>query len=250
MSDDVHLLVFAAHPDDAELAAGGLIAKHVKHGYRVGIVDFTRGELGSRGTPETRAEESAAADEVLGIAVRENFGLPDGGLTENLEARRLVADAMRRHRPKLVAAPYLEDAHPDHAVVGRIVESALYPAGFVNYRTDARPDRNEAPAAPFRPAGLVHYMNHFAFEPSFVLDVTDVWEKRMEAVRCYSSQLHREGSTEPKTNISSPDFLERLTARFRHYGSLIGRAYGEPYWTRGPVPLTDAIAAFAGRDGK
>jgi bacillithiol biosynthesis deacetylase BshB1 len=231
------LIVFAAHPDDAELAAGGLVATAAAKGYRVGIVDFTRGELGTRGSPETRAEESAAADRVLGVAVRENFGLPDGHLTESLEARRLVVDAIRRHRPRLVAAPFVEDLHPDHAVAGRVVAASIYPTGFAKYDTGT-------PAGP-RPL-LVHYMNHHPFEPRFVLDVTPVWEKRLEAVRCYASQLHDPESDEPATNISSPDFLARLTARFRHYGSLVGVDYGEPYWTRGPVPVLDPLSAFFG----
>lgn len=233
----VDLLVVAAHPDDAELAAGGLVAKCVRLGYRVGILDMTRGELGSRGTPETRAEESAAADEVLSITRRENLGLPDGGLTESsLDARRLVADAYRRFAPGLVAAPALEDLHPDHAAAGRIAAAALYPSGFANYHTGS---------APYRPRGLIHYMNHFAFEPTFVLDVTDVWETRMDAVKCYRSQLHAPGTDGPETNISSPDFLERLEARYRHFGSLIGVRYGEPYQTRGPWPVADPLAWFA-----
>ncbi|MHC4470473.1 MAG: bacillithiol biosynthesis deacetylase BshB1 [Planctomycetota bacterium] len=233
------LVVFAAHPDDAELAAGGLVAKTVKLGYRVAIVDLTRGELGTRGTPEQRAEESAAADRVLGVAARVNLGLPDGGLTESTENRRLVVDAIRRHRPSLVAAPYVEDLHPDHAVTGRLVEASLYPSGFAKYETGSEPHR---------PQGLIHYMNHYPFEPTFVLDVSDVWAKRMEAVMCYASQLHRPGSSEPATNISAPDFLEKLEARFRHYGSLIGATFGEPYWTRRPLPVADPIACFV-REG-
>ena len=229
------LLVFAAHPDDAELAAGGLIAKSVKWGHRVGIVDFTRGEMGSRGSPEIRAKESAAADSVLGVSVRENLGLEDGCLVESIEARRLVVKAIRRYRPLLIAAPNLSDLHPDHAVAGRVVAAALYPSGFVNFVTGS---------PPHRAAGLVHYMNHTPFTPSFVLDISDVWDLRIAAVRCYASQLHDPGSEGPATNISSPDFLDRLAARFRHYGSLIGTRYGEPYYTAAPVPLVDPVACF------
>ncbi|MBD3160986.1 MAG: bacillithiol biosynthesis deacetylase BshB1, partial [Candidatus Latescibacteria bacterium] len=202
----------------------------------VAVVDFTRGELGSRGTPETRAEESAAADEVLGVAVRENLGLPDGGLTDSLEARRLVVDALRRHRPTLVAGPWVEDLHPDHAAAGRVVAAALYPSGFAKYETGT---------PPYRPAGLVHYMNHYAFEPSFVLDVTRVWETRLEAVKCYRSQLHDPDSKEPATNISAPGFLDRLAARYRHYGSMIGTEYGEPYRMHRPPGVSDPVALFS-----
>jgi N-acetylglucosamine malate deacetylase 1 len=232
------VLVIAAHPDDAELAAGGLIAKCVKLGYAVGILDLTRGELGTRGTPEERAEESAAADRVLEITVRENLGLPDGGLTDDLDARRLVVDAIRRHRPTLVAAPHTEDLHPDHAAAGRIASGAIYPTGFAKYDTGSAPCR--APA-------LVHYMNHYPFEPSFILDISDVFETRERAVRCYASQLHNPASTEPLTGISSPDFLDRLRSRFKHYGALIDAKFGEPYFTHRPPPVTDPVGIFARR---
>jgi len=170
----VDMLVIAAHPDDAEMAAGGLIAKMVQRGHSVGIVDLTRGEMGTRGTPEERAKESAAADEVLGITVRENLGLPDGGLTDSLEYRRLVVDAIRRHRPALVVAPPLEDLHPDHAAAGRLAAAAHYPTGFTKYETGSEPHRPDA---------VIHMMNHFEFMPTFIVDVTDVWETKMAAGR-------------------------------------------------------------------
>jgi bacillithiol biosynthesis deacetylase BshB1 len=235
---DVDVLVFAAHPDDAELAAGGLLARCAEIGLRAAIVDFTRGEAGTRGSPEIRAAESAAADRVLGIRARENLGLPDGRLTETIEARLLAIEAIRKHRPALVAAPYVEDLHPDHAVVGRVVAAAIYPSGFPRIVTGSKPHR---------PRALVHYMNHTAFPPAFVLDITSVWEKRMAAVRCYQSQFFDPESKEPATNISAPDFLERLAARFRHYGSLIAADYGEPYFSRGPVPVMDPLAVCGRR---
>ncbi len=234
------VLVFAAHPDDAELAGGGLIAKCVQLGYSVGIIDLTRGELGTRGTAEERAAESAAADEVLGITIRENLGLPDGGVTETAAARKLVVDAIRRHRPTLVTAPCTEDLHPDHAAAGRIVAGAIYPAGFAKYETGTER---------CRPPALAHYMNHFTFEPSFILDLSDVWETRLAAVRCYKSQLYNPDSKEPKTGISSPDFLERLSARFRHYGTEIGATYGEPYLMQRPTPIADPVAIFRRNNG-
>ncbi len=235
----VDVLVLAAHPDDAELAAGGLIAKCVRLGYRVGIVDFTHGELGTRGGPEVRARESAAADRVLGVAVRENLGLPDGHLEESVENRMLVIEAIRKHRPALVVAPHGDDLHPDHAVAGRLAAAAFYPAGFARLSTGS---------PPHRPRGLCHYMNHPPFDASFILDITDVWEVRLAAVRCYASQLHDPHSDEPQTNVSSPGFLARLEARYRHYGSWIGVEYGEPYWTAGPIPLGDPVACLAGGD--
>lgn len=232
---DLDLLVVAAHPDDAELAAGGLIAKMVRGGYRVGVLDLTRGEMGSRGSPEIRRREAEAASRVLGLAARENLGLPDGELTASVENRRLVVEAYRRFRPALVAAPYTEDLHPDHAAAGRLADEAFYPAGFARYETGS-------PA--FRPEGLIHYMNHTRFQPTFILDIGDVWEVRLAAIRCFASQLHQEGSEEPATNISTPEFLDRLDARLRHYGSIIGSSHGEPYWTRRPPPMVDPLATY------
>jgi len=237
----VDMLVIAAHPDDAEMAAGGLIAKMVQRGHSVGIVDLTRGEMGTRGTPEERAKESAAADEVLGITVRENLGLPDGGLTDSLEYRRLVVDAIRRHRPALVVAPPLEDLHPDHAAAGRLAAAAHYPTGFTKYETGSEPHRPDA---------VIHMMNHFEFMPTFIVDVTDVWETKMAAVRCYRSQLFKEGSGEPKTKVSAPDFLERFTSRYRHYGSMIGVTWGEPFWNARPAPVVDPVVAYRGEGGR
>jgi bacillithiol biosynthesis deacetylase BshB1 len=229
------MLVIAAHPDDAEMAAGGLIAKMVRLGHTVGIVDLTRGEMGTRGTPEERAKESAAANEILGVTVRENLGLPDGGLTDSLENRRLVVDAIRRHRPVLVVAPPLDDLHPDHAAAGRVASAALYPSGFTKYETGT---------GPYRPSGMIHMMNHYEFMPTLVVDVSEVWDVKMAAVRCYHSQLFKAGSDEPKTNISSPDFLERFEARYRHYGSMIGARYGEPFWNPRPAPVPDPVEAY------
>jgi len=233
----VDMLVIAAHPDDAEMAAGGLIAKMVSHGHAVGIVDLTRGEMGTRGTPDQRALESAAADEILGIAVRENMGLPDGGLTDSLEYRRIVVDAIRRHRPTLVVAPPIEDLHPDHAAAGRLVAAAHYPTGFTKYETGT---------PPHRPRAVIHMMNHYEFMPTFIVDITDVWETKMEAVRCYGSQLHKQESDEPATKVSSPEFLAAFEGRYRHYGSMIGATFGEPFWSARPAPVVDPVLAYGG----
>jgi len=237
----VDMLVITAHPDDAEMAAGGLIAKMVKRGHSVGIVDLTRGEMGTRGTPEQRTLESAAADEILGVAIRENLGLPDGGLTDSLENRRVVVDVIRRHRPDLVVAPPLDDLHPDHAAVGRLVAAAHYPTGFTKYETGT---------PPHRPRGVIHMMNHFEFMPTFIVDITDVWETKMAAVMCYGSQLHRKESDEPMTKVSSPDFLAAFEGRFRHYGSMIGATFGEPFWNARPAPVVDPVTAYRGEGGR
>ena len=134
-----------------------------------------------------------------------------------------------------MAAPYPGDLHPDHAAAGRLADEAWYPAGFARYETGS---------PPHRPRGLIHYMNHTPFRPCFVLDVGEVWSTRRAAVACYRSQLYRSGSDEPQTNLASPDFLDRLEARLRHYGSLIGASHGEPYWTRRPPPMADPVAAY------
>ena len=229
------ILAIGAHPDDVELTIGGFIVKMTRLGRSVGILDLTRGEIGSRGTAEERAKEAAAAAKALGVQSREGLDLGDGRLTADLENRRTIIEVIRRERPQIILAPYWQDLHPDHAAAGRIVADAYYPSGFVNY-----PAEGEA----YRPRAVLFYQGHFRFDPSFVVDTTGTFETKMEAVRCYSSQLHREESDEPETGISHPEFLARIEARDRHYGALIGRRYGEPMLCRRVLRIDDPLDYF------
>ena len=235
MTNQLDLLAIGAHPDDVELTIGGFVARMSGLGRKVGIIDLTRGELGTRGTPEIRHEEARAAADVLGVEVRETLDLGDGHLVPSIENRKIVIEFIRKYRPKIIAAPYWHDLHPDHATTGQIVADAYYPSGFVKY-----PVEGDA----WRPRAVLFYQGHFRFDPSFIIDTTETFKKKMEAVHCYASQLYDERSTDPETGISHPEFLLKIEARDRHYGALIGRKYGEPMLCRRVLRIDDPLDYF------
>lgn len=205
----VEVLLFGAHPDDVEWAAGGIALLLRDQGISFGVVDLTEGEMGSRGTVEDRRRESARATQMMGAVVRENLGLPDCGLTDLPEYRRAVASAVRRHRPRIVLAPYWEDRHPDHAAAGLIVRNARLLCGL-----PALNDGNE----PHRPAAFFYYPIHNFVSSPFVIDTSAVYEQKISLMRIYDSQF---GRTNPA------ELLYRLESRDRYYGSLVGAAHGE-----------------------
>ncbi len=231
----VDVLAIGAHPDDVEMICGGTVAKMVDRGYSVAIIDMTQGEMGTRGTPEMRNGEANAAAEVLGVSERVNLGQPDGRMENTLEARVAVVEQIRRLRPKLVLTHYWDDLHPDHSATGKIVRDTMYPAGFANF---------PAKGDPYRPNEYLYFMAHTPFEPSFIVDVTEYWDKKVESINCYNSQLHDDTIDGLETLIAQPTFIKRLEARARHYGSMIYREYGEPFLVRRPVPIEDPVAVY------
>jgi bacillithiol biosynthesis deacetylase BshB1 len=235
----VDCLAFGPHPDDVEMCAGGLLLRLREAGHRCAIVDLTRGERASRGTPQTREKETAKASEVLGLVGRENLGLPDTRLEVTPAATDLVVAAIRRWRPRLVVGPCPEDLHPDHVTAATLVQNAYYLA------TIAKAEGGGLP--PHRADALIHYFGHLEPEPTFVVDVSDVWERRMEACLCYASQLGTDGGKGPPTNLTSPEFRSRFETRFRYWGGRIGAAFGEPFLARRVVPLDDPVEAFRKR---
>ncbi|MGM0575271.1 MAG: bacillithiol biosynthesis deacetylase BshB1 [Myxococcota bacterium] len=240
MSDEaLDLLAFGPHPDDVELCCGGLLAKMAAAGHRVGVVDMTRGELASNGTPEERAEEAAAAARALGLVHRENLALPDGGLTPAAEQVARVVEAIRRLRPALVLAPWRQARHPDHEATSEIVTRAVFFAGVRRYETAPSAER-------FVPDALIHYQMRGLFEPSFVVDVTDAYEAKTRAIACYGSQVGRAGAETP-TLANAPLNLSALEARDRHHGAMIGVSHGEPFRVRGAVPVDDPVRHLRGR---
>lgn len=228
MSERVDILAFAAHPDDAEFGCGGSLILAADRGLRVAVADLTAGELSSRGTPERRTMETKRATALLGLAERWLIGLPDGGITGDPAQREPVIALIRSCRPRVVLAPYWEDRHPDHGAAGRLLRDACFFAGV----------RRIGRGAPYRPERLIHYMIHSPFEPSFVIDVTPVWERRQAALLAYASQFGGNGR-EAATAISGPDFLRAMEARAIHYGAMIGARYGEPFLIRGPLGLSE-----------
>jgi len=229
MSESSHentldVLAFGAHPDDVEMTAGGLLCRLVDSGLGVGIIDLTRGELGTRGTPEIRTQEAQVAAEIIGARLRKCLDMPDGDVANTPEARLKVIRALREHRPSLIVIPYRECEHPDHASAGKLVRDAAYFSGLK--KIDTGQER-------FRPSRVIHYMTRTRFEPTFIVPIDDYFERKMEAVRAHASQFYRpDAGGEDETRISQPGFLDFLALRDRTYGAMVGSMYGEPYYMR------------------
>ncbi|MDP2301350.1 MAG: bacillithiol biosynthesis deacetylase BshB1 [Ignavibacteria bacterium] len=230
---NLDVLIFGAHPDDAELSMGGTIAKLTSLNYKIGIIDLSRGELGTRGTAETRQKEAFQAGIILKIAKRENLSIPDGEIQKNKENISKIIMAMRRYRPKIVFAPYKNDRHPDHVATSRLVKEASFFSGLPKIKTFDK----EINQAPYRPAKLYYFMQTYTFEPSFIIDITEKFNVKMEAVKAYSTQFFDPKSIEPETFISRPEFLEFIESRAQFYGFKIGKRYGEPFYAESEVEL-------------
>ena len=233
------VLAFGPHPDDVELCAGGFMLRCKDAGYRTVIVDFTRGESGTRGDAETRAAETAAASELLGLVARENLALPDAALEVTHEMTVPVVEAIRKWRPRIVLSPCRDDRHPDHIAAARLVQNAYYGATIGKMPGTTLPSH--------RPDALIEYFGHLEPTPSFIVDVSDVWERRWEVARCYASQLGLDGKGGGATNITSDEFKRRYETRFAYWGSRIGAEFGEPFRVDRMVPLDDPVAAFRKR---
>ncbi|MHA8105511.1 bacillithiol biosynthesis deacetylase BshB1 [Aquirufa sp. 5-AUSEE-100C1] len=222
------ILVMAAHPDDAELAVAGTIVDAIANGKKVGIVDFTRGELGTRGTPEIRLAESAAASQVLGIHARENLELADGFFQNVQESQLKLIEVIRKYQPDVVLANALEDRHPDHGKGAALAIDACFLSGLRKIETGL-------PA--WRPKHVYHYIQDRYLEPDFVIDISAHWEKKEAAIRAFKSQFFDPNSTEPASYISSPDFLDFIKARAQEMGHKIGVKYGEGFQSQSPIQL-------------
>lgn len=230
------VLVVAAHPDDAEICVGGTILKLVRAGKRVGIVDLTRGEMGTRGTADDRAREVAAANKAMKLAVRHNLDLGDGRVDVTLVAREKLAALMREHTPDVVLAHHVEDLHPDHAACGRLARQAWYLAGLARLA-----DPNATKPA-LRPKRLYHFIGHVPFDPTFVVDIGPVWEEKVALVRCFASQLEPQHDGDRGQHfLFGADILARMETRARFYGERIGVRVGEPLLHQGPLPCLDPL---------
>jgi bacillithiol biosynthesis deacetylase BshB1 len=226
-------LIFAAHPDDAELAMGGTIAKLTKSDLKVGIIDLTRGELGTRGTAETRQQEAFNAAIALKIKVRENLEIPDGEIKNSKENLMKVIITIRKYKPKIVFAPYFNDRHPDHIDASNLIKRAMFSTGLSKIKTFDK----EVPQHHYRPEKLYYYMQTYTFDPTFIVDISECMELKMKSVQCYSTQFHDPKSKEPETFISSPEFLNYIKSRAEFYGFSIGKRYGEPFFCEEKIEL-------------
>jgi bacillithiol biosynthesis deacetylase BshB1 len=224
------ILVMAAHPDDAELSCSGTILKHIAAGKKVGIVDFTRGELGTRGTPEIRLQESADATKILGLHARENLGIRDGFFRNDEQTQIKLIEVIRKYQPDIVLANALQDRHPDHGKGAQLAIDACFLSGLRQIKTGN--------LSAWRPAQLYHYIQDRYLEPDFVVDISAYWDQKEAAIRAFKSQFFDPSSMEPASYISSPDFLNFIQARAMEMGHKIGVRYGEGFQSQKTLEKT------------
>jgi bacillithiol biosynthesis deacetylase BshB1 len=243
---NLDVLAFGTHPDDLEIACGGTLISLVRRGYRVGAADLTRGELGTRGSAAIRDRETAAANKVLGLELRVNLGLPDGNIEATQTNLISVMRIIRQYRPMLLLAPYWEERHYDHVHASTLISEAAFYSGLAKIDTGQ-------PA--FRPFRVLYYLSRIAFVPSFVVDISETFNAKMEALQCYSSQFHSADAGSPRakpkrrkepgeTLISTPLAWEVFETVSRYYGAMIGARHGEPFVVREALELNDPVAYF------
>ena len=222
------ILAIGVHPDDVELGCSGTNINEIKSGKKVGIVDLTQGELGTRGTIETRYQEAANAAMIMGVQIRENLKMRDGFFTNDEENQLKLIQAIRKYQPEIVIGNVLHDRHPDHGRAGKMIADSCFLAGLAKIETK---DEDGKEQQRWRPAYLLQYIQDWYHEPDLLIDITDSFEQRMKAIEAYSTQFHtrEDGSTGPQTYISTPDFLESIVARARMFGKRIGVKYAEGF---------------------
>jgi bacillithiol biosynthesis deacetylase BshB1 len=231
------ILAFGVHPDDVELGCAGTIMAAIDQGKKVGIVDLTRGELGTRGTPTTRTQEAAAAAKIMGVGVRENLDMADGFFVNDEAHQRKIIALIRKYQPDIILANAPEDRHPDHGRSAKLVSDAAFLSGLRKVETIHEGITQNA----WRPAYTFHYIQDRFIQPSFVIDITAYMERKMEAVLAYGTQFTSADTSEPQTYISSPQFLETVKARALMLGKRIGVGYAEGY-------ITEKIIGFSNFD--
>ena len=234
---NIDILAFGAHPDDVELHAGGTLAKMAALGYAVGVVDLTRGELGTRGTPAIRTKEARAAAAIMGLKFRENLRLPDGNVTVTPAARLKVIRVLRKYRPKIVLTHYREDLHPDHVHASRLITEAVHHSGLAKIETGQER---------YRPPVILYFKLPLGMTPSFVIDVSDYADHRNAAIAAHRSQFYIAGDKGRQTTLSRPDFFMHVENIHSYYGTLIGKSKGEAFYFNGTLEIKDPIVHFSG----
>jgi N-acetylglucosamine malate deacetylase 1 len=221
----VDILAFAAHPDDIELSCSGTIMKAISQGKKVGIVDLTQGELGSRGTIETRYEEAAEASKIMGIDIRVNLRMADGFFEINEENKLLIVEQIRKYRPTIVLANAIEDRHPDHGRASKLVSEACFLAGLRRVETFYEGEIQEA----HRPKAVYHYIQDHYIKPDFSVDVTEFMDRKVDCIKAYKTQFYDPNSSEPVTPISGAEFFDFIKGRMMQFGRPIGAQYAEGF---------------------
>ncbi|MEP6677322.1 MAG: bacillithiol biosynthesis deacetylase BshB1 [Ferruginibacter sp.] len=220
------LLAFGVHPDDVELSCAGTLLVEKANGKKTGIIDLTQGELGSRGTAETRKKEAAHAAKILGVDIRENLMMADGFFRNDEEHQRSVISAIRKYQPEIILCNAPEDRHPDHGRSAKLVADAAFLSGLLKIETH---DDNGNPQPHWRPKYVFNYVQDRLLKPDFVIDITTSFEKKLEAMKAYTTQFHSEGASGPQTYISTPAFLESVIYRHKWFGKMIGVEYAEGF---------------------
>lgn len=219
------ILAIASHPDDAELSCSGTLAAHVAKGYKVGIVDLTRGEMGTRGTPELRLQEAEEAARVLQLSARENLGFEDVYFRDDKAHHLEIVKMIRKYRPEIILANAIEDRHPDHGKGATVVSKACFISGLRREETIVGGEIQ----LPWRPKAVYHYIQNDYIQPDFVFDISEFWDVKLASIKAFRSQFYDPDSSEPESFISKPGFLEFIEARAREFGHRIQVKYGEGY---------------------
>lgn len=230
------ILAIGVHPDDVELGCSGTLINEIKRGKKAGVIDLTQGELGTRGTIETRYQEAAHAAMLMGVAVRENLKMRDGFFKNDEEHQLKLITALRKYQPDIVIGNVLHDRHPDHGRAGKLISDACFLSGLAKIETN---DENGIAQPKWRPAYVLQYIQDWYHEPDLLVDITEVFEQRMNAIKAYGTQFNApaSGDNEPQTYISTPDFLEAIVARARLFGKRIGVKYAEGFMSEKKIGI-------------
>jgi len=223
------ILVLPVHPDDAELGCSGTILKEIANGKKVGIVDLTRGELGTRGTAEIREKEAAAAAKILGLTLRDNLAIPDGFFENTRQYQLKVIEAIRKYQPEIIITNAYHDRHPDHGRASELVEAAAFLSGLRKVETFDGDKIQEA----WRPKQVLHFIQDNYIQPDIIIDITAHWDKKVESIHAFGSQFYNpDWQGEPQTYISSPEFIAVIEGRAREFGKSIGVRYAEGFTSK------------------
>lgn len=233
------VLAIGAHPDDVELGCSGVLIKEIKRGKTAGIIDLTQGELGTRGTIETRYQEAAEAAKIMGLHARDNLKMRDGFFVNDESHQLQLIAAIRKYQPEIVIGNIMDDRHPDHGKAGKLIYDACFLSGLKQVKTmDERGEEQQK----WRPKHLLHYIQDRFYEPDVIVDISDVWEQRMQAITAYKTQFHNTQSEEPQTYISSPQFLDAVIGRARDLGKRIGVQFAEGFLSKKSIGIDNLDA--------
>ena len=219
------ILAFGVHPDDVELSCAGVLLLEKATGKKTGIIDLTKGELGTRGTGEIRVREAAVAAEILGVDIRENLEMADGFFQNDESHQRKIISVIRKYQPEIILCNAPSDRHPDHGRSAKLVSEAAFLSGLMKVKTED----NGSIQDEWRPKYVMNYIQDRFLLPGFVIDISDVFDKKIESIMAYSSQFHKEGENEPQTYISTPGFLDSVIYRHKWFGKMIGSEYAEGF---------------------